>query len=245
LGGLSVFEHWHGIFVDRSCHASFDVARRLLLVGIHGYDRKTIMSALQHQFGQIDIYLFDQLLRGRITQGMRVLDAGCGHGRNLVYLLREGYDVFGADADPRAVEAVRHLAAALAPALPPDNFRVEPMESMSFTDAFADVVISSAVLHFARDEEHFLAMLRGSWRMVRPRGLFFCRLASSIGIETQVKRLSGRRFLLPDGSERCLVDEALLMSLTQQLGGELADPLKTTVVQNQRSMTTWVVRKDQ
>jgi SAM-dependent methyltransferase len=202
------------------------------------------MSALQHKFGQIDIYLFDQLLRGRIAPGMRVLDAGCGHGRNLIYLLREGYEVFAADEDSHAVDAVRHLAASLAPALPRDNFRVERVEAMSFPYACADVVISSAVLHFARDEEQFLAMLRGSWRVLTPRGLFFCRLASSIGVEGQVKRLLGRRFLLPDGSERYLVDEALLLGLTEELGGDLQDPLKTTVVQNQRAMTTWVLRKD-
>ena len=76
------------------------------------------MTDLQQQFGQIDIYLFDQLLRGRIAPGMRIFDAGCGHGRNLVYLLQEGYEVFGVDADPRAIDAVRQLARSLAPALP-------------------------------------------------------------------------------------------------------------------------------
>jgi tellurite methyltransferase len=201
------------------------------------------MHHLQHQFGQIDIYLFDQLLRGRIAPGMRIVDAGCGHGRNLVYLLRERFEVFGADADARAIAAVRQLAAALAPDLPAENFRVEPVEAMSFPDAFADLVISSAVLHFARDDQHFDAMLRGTWRVLKPGGLFFCRLASSIGIESQVKHIANRRFRLPDGSDRYLVDEALLMTLTQELGGQFEDPLKTTVVQNQRSMTTWVVRK--
>jgi SAM-dependent methyltransferase len=201
------------------------------------------MSDLPQQFGQIDIYLFDQLLRGRIAPGMRIFDAGCGHGRNLVYLLREGYEVFGADADPRAIDAVRQLARSLAPALPPDNFRVETIESASFLDALADVAISSAVLHFARDDQHFAAMLRGTWRVLKPGGLFFCRLASSIGIESQVQRIGGRRCLLPDGSERYLVDQALLLALTKDLGGKLEDPLKTTVVQNQRSMTTWVLRK--
>jgi tellurite methyltransferase len=201
------------------------------------------MSDLPQQFGQIDIYLFDQLLRGRIAPGMRIFDAGCGHGRNLVYLLREGYEVFGADADPRAIDAVRQLARSLAPALPPDNFRVETIDSTSFLDALADVAISSAVLHFARDDQHFEAMLRGTWRVLKPGGLFFCRLASSIGIESQVTRIAGRRFLLPDGSERYLVDETLLLTLTKDLGGKLEDPLKTTVVQNQRSMTTWVLRK--
>jgi tellurite methyltransferase len=198
---------------------------------------------LQEQFGQIDIYLFDQLLKGRISPGMRILDTGCGSGRNLVYLLREGYDVYAADMDPHAVDIVRTLASRLAPSLPASNFRVEAIEHMSFDDACADVVISNTVLHFARDDAHFDSMLHGSWRVLKPGGLFFCRLGSSIGMESQVKRIHGRRYTSPDGSERYLVDEALLGSTTERLGAELADPLKTTIVQNQRSMTTWVLRK--
>ena len=201
------------------------------------------MPTLQEQFGQIDIYLFDQLLKGRISPGMRILDAGCGSGRNLVYLLREGYEVYGADSDAQAVDSVRSLARKLAPALPASNFRVEAVEHMSFEDACADVVISNTVLHFARDDAQFESMLRESWRVLKPGGLFFCRLASTIGMESQFERIQGRRYRSPDGSERYLVDEALLGSLAERLGGELADPLKTTVVQNQRSMTTWVLRK--
>jgi tellurite methyltransferase len=187
---------------------------------------------LQQQFGGIDIYLFDQLLRGRIAPGMRIVDAGCGFGRNLVYFLNEGYEVFGVDQDPQAIAS-----------LPAGNFRVEKIEEMSFPDAFCDVMIGNAVLHFARDDDQFRAMLDSMWRVLKPGGLLFCRLASSIGIENQIERLTGRRHLLPDGSERYLVDEALLCKLTQELGGRMLDPLKTTVVQNQRSMTTWVVRK--
>jgi len=201
------------------------------------------MGDLKTQFGDIDIYLFDQLLRGRIRPGMRIFDTGCGSGRNLVYLLREGFEVYGIDSDPRAIDTARRLAASLAPALPQENFRLEPVEAMSFPDAFADFVISSAVLHFASDDEQFEAMLHGTWRVLKPGGLLFCRLASSIGIENQVQRIVGRRFWLPDGSERYLVDEPLLVKFTRELGGQLADPLKTTVVQNQRSMTTWVVRR--
>ena len=199
------------------------------------------MSLLREQFGQIDIYLFDQILRGRIAPGMRVFDAGCGSGRNLVYFLKEGYEVFGVDSDPRAIEDVRRLA----PLLSPDHFRVESIEASSFPSDFAEVVLSSAVFHFARDDDHFQAMLRGAWRVLKPGGLLFCRLASSIGIENQIRPIAGRRFLVPDGSERYLVDEDILMNLTRDLGGKLADPLKTTVVQNQRSMTTWIVRKSQ
>jgi tellurite methyltransferase len=209
-----------------------------------GYRHRMPALTLQEQFGQIDIYLFDQLLKGRIAPGMRILDAGCGYGRNLVYFLREGYEVYGADADAKAVDHVRSLARKFAPALPASNFRVEAVERTSFEDGCADVVISNAVFHFAADDAQFEAMLLGSWRVLKPCGLFFCRLASLIGMESQFESIAGRRFRSPDGAERYLVDEALLTSLTERLGGELADPLKTTVVQNQRAMTTWVVRKN-
>ena len=200
------------------------------------------MTAIQEQFGQIDIYLFDQILKGRITPGMRILDAGCGSGRNLVYLLREGYDVYAADASAEEVEIVRNMARSLAPSLPASNFRVEPVEQMSFPDAFADVVISNTVLHFARDDAHFETMLRGTFRTLKPGGLFFSRLGSSIGMEHRIEPIEGRRCKSPDGSLRYLVDEPLLLAYTQRMG-QLADPIKTTLVQDQRAMTTWVVRK--
>ena len=201
------------------------------------------MTDLQTLFGGIDIYLFDQLLRGRIPLGLTVLDAGCGTGRNLVYFLRNGYRVLGADSDAAAVAEVRRLAAELAPATPPDAFRVEPIESMSFPDGSADVVISSAVLHFARDEAHFWAMLRGTWRILRPSGLLFCRLAGLAGQEGAARALGERRYALPDGTTRFLADEPLLRTATETLGGELLDPIKTTIVHGQRSMMTWVVRR--
>lgn len=194
-------------------------------------------------FGQIDIYLFDQILRGRIPPGSRVLDAGCGGGRNIHYLLNAGYDVSAADADPDAVSAVMRLAADLNASLPPTNFRREPVEAMSFQEGSMDVVISIAVLHFALSDEQFEAMLESIWRALKPGGMFFCRLASNIGMEFKMIQKKGRRHLLPDGTERYLVDEAMLLDWTRRLGGVLLDPLKTTIVQNQRCMTTWAIRK--
>ena len=200
-------------------------------------------SEIQRSFGGIDIYLFDQLLRGGISPGMRVLDAGCGSGRNLAPLLRLGFDVSATDEDRRAIDAVRRLAANVAPRLPPDNFRVEPVERCTFPDGAFDAVVSSAVLHFARDDQHFTAMVNDMWRVLRRGGVLFCRLASTIGMADRMHRVAGRRFRLPDGTERYLVDEEQLMALTERTGGTLVDPLKTTVVQDQRCMTTWVVRK--
>ncbi len=197
-------------------------------------------DSLQDQFGNIDIYVFDQLLRGRIVAGMRIFDAGCGGGRNLVYLLRNGFDVSASDASADAVAEVRALAARLAPGLPITQFRHEPVEACSFPDGSFDVVLSSAVLHFARDDDHFDAMVGAMWRVLKPGGLLFCRLASTIGLEG-AQQLGRNRFRLPDGSERFLVSAERLQEKTKALGGRLLDPLKTTVVQDQRSMTTWVL----
>jgi tellurite methyltransferase len=200
-------------------------------------------SELPEFFGSIDIYLFDQLLKGRFTPGMRILDAGSGSGRNLPYFLRHGFDVCAVDATPGALDGVRRLAAELAPRLPATNFRVEALESLSFPDGDFDAVIASAVLHFARDEAHFRAMVAELWRVLRPGGLFFARLASSMGIESHLVSLGGGRYHLPDGSDRFLVDEALLAGIAQSLGGSPFEPLKTVNVENQRCMTTWCLRK--
>jgi SAM-dependent methyltransferase len=198
---------------------------------------------LQEQLGPIDIYLLDQVMKGRFEPGMSLLDAGCGGGRNLVYFLRNGYPVFGVDENAGAVGQVRRLAAQLAPELPASNFQVSDLAEIPFPSESFDAVVCSAVLHFARDEAHFERMLDEMWRVLKPGGLFFSRLASSIGLDGRVKLIDGRRYHLPDGSERFLVDEAMLDESTGRLGASWADPLKTTLVQNQRSMSTWVLWK--
>jgi len=194
--------------------------------------------ALRSEFGDIDIYLFDQLLKGRFDDRPRVLDAGCGDGRNLRYLLARGFSCWGVDRDPAAVGHVRRLAEAVGGEVDPDRFQVADMDRLPWPDASFDAVVCSAVLHFADDAAHFERMVQELGRVLGPRGLFFARLASNIGLETVIGP-GGRRVRLPDGSDRFVVDETMLLTLTARLGGRLADPLKTTVVQGMRAMTTW------
>jgi SAM-dependent methyltransferase len=201
-----------------------------------------VSTGLRAAFGDIDIYLFDQLLRGRFDRRERILDAGCGAGRNLPYFLQHGFEIWAADSDPAAVERVRRLVTAAAPEAPPERFHCGTLDVLPWADGGMDAVICSAVLHFARDERDFAAMVRELWRVLAPGGLFFARLASSIGLEPQLPAPVGR-MRLPDGSERYVVDERTLLEWTARLGGRLADPLKTTNVQNLRGMTTWVLEK--
>jgi len=200
-----------------------------------------VTISIQEQFGQIDIYVFDQILRGNIAQGMRVLDAGCGYVRNLVHLLREGCEVFALDADAEGVEHVRKLSASLETGLPAENFQVGAIERMPFSDGFADVVLCNSVLHFARDDRHFRAMLAELWRVLKPGGMLFCRLGSRIGMDFE--RLRGNIYRIVDGSQWFLVDQEMLLNLTEKMNAVLVDPLKTTIVQDYRCMTTWVLRK--
>lgn len=201
-----------------------------------------VSTELRTHFGEIDVYLFDQLLRGRFDRRRRVLDAGCGAGRNLPFFLRHGFDVRAVDADAAAVRSVRQLVASWNPAIPPGQIQHGSIESLPWEDGSTDAVISSAVLHFARDEGAFGAMVQEMWRVLAPRGLFFARLATSIGLERYLPSTTGR-MRLPDGSERFVTDEQTLLSWTSALGGILVDPLKTTNVQNTRCMTTWVMEK--
>lgn len=200
-----------------------------------------VTISVQEQFGQIDIYVFDQVLRGNIAPSMRVLDAGCGYGRNLVHLLREGCEVFALDEDADGVEHVHQLSESLMTGLPAENFQVGSIERMGFPDEFADVVICNSVLHFARDDRHFRTMLTELWRVLRPGGMLFCRLGSKIGMDFE--RVRGNLFKIGDGSEWFLVDEEMLLALTEEMNAVLVDPLKTTIVQDYRCMTTWVTRK--
>jgi tellurite methyltransferase len=203
----------------------------------------SIRSDLHEAFGEIDIYVFDQLLKGRFDSARRVLDAGCGEGRNLVFLLRQGRECFGVDRAPGAIDDIRALAARLAPHLPPTNFIAGELDALPWPDAYMDAIICSAVLHFSRDEAHFDRMLREMWRVLKPGGVFLARLASTTGMESTIEPLGGRRARTPDGAERFVVDDQMLMDYARRLGAALLDPIKTTVVHQQRAMTTWVLRK--
>jgi tellurite methyltransferase len=205
--------------------------------------KKSRKENLQKIYGNIDIYLFDQLLKGTYDHCEKILDAGCGEGRNLVYFLRSGFEIFGVDQQPEAIQQVEELAHIYAAKPLSGHFQVADITSLPFPDADFDLVISSAVLHFAENMEHFEAMLNEMWRVLKPGGYFFCRLASVIGIESSVHFIGNGRYIIPDESERFLVNQEMLIRLTKKMGGELHEPIKTTNVQNLRSMTTWCVQK--
>ncbi|MFK7807829.1 MAG: class I SAM-dependent methyltransferase [Saprospiraceae bacterium] len=186
-----------------------------------------------------DIYLIDQILKGRFEYSNRVVDLGCGGGRNLPYFLKNNFDVYGIDEDEEKISATKELVEFWNPNVDMDQFQVRSIENHGLPKGSFDLVICNAVLHFANNQNHFEQMLKASFALLKPGGLFFARLATDIGIEHLVKPLSDGRYLLPDESERYLVNQNQLITYTKQLNAYLVEPIKTTNVQNLRCMTTW------
>lgn len=218
--------------------------RSLNATGAVPTEKLRIMINIREMFGDIDIYLFDQIQKGRFAPGMKIFDAGCGGGRNIVWFMRNGFEVFAIDVDQRAVENIRDLVKSLAPELSPENFQTATLESIPFPDESFDWVICNAVLHFAEDRSQFDRWLTELWRVLRPGGMFFARLASSIGIKDLLVPTSNGRYMMPDGTERFIVDEQILKDATKGIGGRFIEPIKTTNVENIRCMTSWVLVRD-
>ena len=153
-------------------------------------------------------------------------------------------DVTALDPSPEAFAALEGRLAALGLSLPAEKRIQRSVEESGLTAQSFDLVISNAVLHFAANHDHFRAMLDATWDLVAPAGVMFVRLTSSVGIEGLVRDLGNGRYGLPDGSERYLVSESGLLAETERLGAVLLDPIKSTVVQSLRTMTTWVLSRE-
>lgn len=199
------------------------------------------LSSINQYFGNVDIYLLDQILKNRFQLGMKVLDAGCGEGRNLIYFLRAGFTVFGIDNNQAAIDALQFIAASTRPDLSRDHFQVANAEQIPHPDHMFDLIISSAVLHFAKDEKHFLTMFNELIRCLKPGGMLFIRMASNIGIEELVVKCGSSRYLLPDGTERFLLTRSLIGNLNKHFPLKYLEPLKTVNVDDRRCMSTLVV----
>lgn len=192
---------------------------------------------LKFQLQHTDIYLIDQILKGRFENIKSVLDVGCGKGRNITYFLENGLDVYGLDIDANCINYLIEKKQ-----LQSSHFKVGEAENIPFNQSF-DLIICNAVLHFAKNKAHFEEMLFSIWNKLNDNGVLFIRLASDIGIEHLVQALGSGNFKLPDNTTRYLVNKKSLLAYSKQLNATLIEPIKTTNVQSLRCMTTWILKK--
>lgn len=202
------------------------------------------INKLNEIFGNIDIYLLDQILKGRFSKEMKILDAGCGEGRNCIYFLNQNYQIFGVDANPIAIQMARIYAQTIRPDYDIYRFQTATVQDMPFHKASFDVVISSAVLHFATSESDFFKMMDEMMRLLKDNGIFFLRMTTGFGgIQESSPNLGDGVFALPDGSERFLLSKDLLHKIELKYGLENLENPKSVLVHDQRAMGVFVWKK--
>ena len=197
-------------------------------------------NPLQESIGDTDIYLIDQIMKGRYQPGDAILDAGCGYGRNLFWFLKNGLDVYGVDQNAAAITSLRTNF----PAHLGKKFQQADLETLPFDDNFFDHIICSAVLHFAKNTTHFHEMVAESTRVLKPGGSLFIRMTSDIGIEDKPKPIADGVYQIPDGSTRFLLTRTLLAEIIQKNNLSFLEPFKTTNVDDLRCMSTLVLKKE-
>ncbi len=204
---------------------------------------KASIKELNHLLGNIDLYLLDQILKARFEPHFRILDAGCGEGRNLLYFIQNGYQVWGIDKNADSIQMLKYIVKSVNRDYPQDRFVQGNIENMPYHSNEFDTIVSSAVWHFAEDKSHFLSMFQESVRVLKPGGILFARMATDRGIEDEIQPMNDEKHVLPDGSVRFLLTKSLLNEIITTYGLEFIEPFKSVVVDNQRSMSTLVLRK--
>lgn len=196
-------------------------------------------NSIAELLGRTDIYLIDQIMKDRYKAGDKILDAGCGGGRNMTWFIGNDINLFGVDSSEAAILNLRNKYAHL----PKENLQVAQVENLLFDDNFFDHIISSAVLHFARSVFHFKEMMAEMIRVLKPNGTLFIRMTSNIGIEDKVELLFDGNYKIPDGTMRFLLTKSLLAECMQEFNLSFAEPLKTVNVDDIRCMSTLMLQK--
>ncbi|MEO7313860.1 MAG: class I SAM-dependent methyltransferase [Ginsengibacter sp.] len=198
------------------------------------------LNSIQEFLGQTDIYLVDQIMKGRYVPSDKILEAGCGGGRNMNWFVKNNFQVYGIDQSEAAILNLRSKY----PDLEEEKLKVGMIEKIPFEDNYFDHIISSAVLHFAKSETHFKDMMGEMLRVLKPEGSLFIRMTSDIGIEEKVVLLENGNYQIPDGSMRFLLTRNVLKDLMKTFPISFLEPLKTVNVDDMRCMSTLIFRKD-
>ncbi len=184
----------------------------------------------------LDIYLLDQFLKDKIAKNSQILDAGCGGGRNIYWLLKNGFKVSAFDPEPEKIQAIKEQFSQL-------KFQKGAIEDLPFGSTTFDFIICNAVLHFAKDHTHFHQMFEALVKSLAKHGILFIRMTSNIGLENKIEIEENGRCQLPDLSDRYVITRKLIDDLCAYHSLNLIEPVKTVKVEELRSMTTIVPQK--
>lgn len=199
--------------------------------------------ALNKELGNADLLLIDQILKGRFQPDARILDAGCGEGRNMVYFVNNHFPVYGLDQNPEMVTMARLIARSINKNYTVENIIQGTIEKNPFPATFFDVVLCINVLHAARDTDHFFEMVESLLKVLRKGGGLYIGMASISPAGEECITSSSRKNNESDTPVKILMNEDLMRRLLELKTIEKDGPAQFHQIEGSICMTGIWFRK--
>ncbi|WKK76408.2 class I SAM-dependent methyltransferase [Marivirga salinae] len=198
---------------------------------------------LNSELGNIDLYWLDFILKGYLPDDAKVLDAGCGEGRNLTYCLKNNLDIFGIDQNPEAINFLKLIAKKYKLGDLDARFQVMKLDKILFPDSTFDIIIGSAVLHFAKNVAHFNMMINELIRLLKPNGKIFIRTMTDRYFPENIVELEEGVFQFQNKQIRFVINADVFVENLRDRQLELIEPYKEVLVENRHTMGTFMFQK--
>ena len=166
--------------------------------------------------------------------GARLLDIGCGAGRNAIPLVRQGWTVDGIDLSLEMLRAAQQRLMVEAPGRRL-GLALAPMEYLPIAGASMDFVVAHGIWNLARTTAQFRAAVREAARVARPGASLFVFTFSRATLPESDLPVAGEEFVFTrfSGSPQIfLTIEQLLSELAA--AGFSHDPAVPLVEHNRR-----------
>ena len=191
-------------------------------------------------FGDIDLFLLDQVLKGSLGPPGNLLDVGFGSGRNMVYFLNAGWHIWGIDTDQSQVQLLRYLFQQY-PDQDPTRLTTGSVQSIPLTPASVDLVICSRVLHHLPSPDAVKSSCEEMHRVLKPDGVLYLSMNSTINFESHLLNKEGGR-VFRNGTRGVFLTDLLLDQIVE-LGFSKIMPHRTVHFEDQHAETTLILKK--
>lgn len=189
------------------------------------------IQELNHELGNIDLFLLDQILKGRFEQAESILEVGCGEGRNLTYFIRNGYDVWGIDNNPTALKMLHMMGRSLHKTFDKEKFIEADISGIPFPPQSFDAIICASVLHFLPSEDAFFAAWDTMMKVLRKDGFLFLSMYSNIPFPGKMQ------------SDFFLLTGTLYQTVLHRYKLQEVEPVKTVAMGNTQPLAYLILQK--
>ncbi len=147
----------------------------------------------------------------------KVLDIGCGGGRNTEMLVRFGFDTSACDLHKSMVDFTKKRIAAFDKKAA-QKIIFASMLSLSYDDNFFDYVVSNGVFHNANCLDELKSAIKEASRVLKNRGVLILNIFSSKVIDSSLVPLSKEKFtyVTPQGLPLVLISRYYLTKILDE-----------------------------